>query len=67
MKHARQTGLISIKKIIQKDLEGNTIDIFNGSGEIKRKLNINIKSILKCCNKEKGYNTAYGYKWEFYN
>ncbi len=56
----------SSKPIIQKDLEGNTIKLWESIKMVKRELGFNTFGIIKCCKKEKKYKTAYGYKWEYY-
>lgn len=53
-------------KILQIDKYTNEIiNVFYGIGEINRKLGLETSSISKCCRKEKYYNTAYGYRWEY--
>jgi hypothetical protein len=73
-KHAYKIGLqkaimgadnFQSKKIRQLSLNGKQIKIFNSIGEIKRELGFNSFGIIKCCKKEKKYNTAYKYKWEY--
>lgn len=75
-KHAILNGLrpsklgknnLNSKIIYQIDIKNNkVINIFYGTGEIKRKMNyLDTSSISKCCRNVKNYKTAYGYKWEY--
>ena len=52
----------SKKKIVQLDLNGNIIKIWNALYEIKD-AGFNISSISECCNKKA--KTAYKYKWQY--
>lgn len=53
------------KTIYQINKDNDIINVFYGSGEIKRKFNYDTSSILKCCKNCKNYKTAYGYKWKY--
>ena len=53
-------------KIVQKDLEGNIIKIWNSLQEIKEKTNFCITTIANVCKEKKYFHTAYGFKWEYY-
>ena len=55
------------KIIYQKDMQtGQILNIFYGTGDIKRKTKFHdTSSISKCCRYVKNYKTAYGYKWEY--
>jgi len=60
---ARELGLKSGKKIAQKDLEGNIVEIYQSGNQASIKTNISQGLISLCChNKRK---TAGGYKWEY--
>jgi hypothetical protein len=52
-------------KIRQLDLNGNIIKVWNSINQVKREIGFNTFGIIKCCQKQKRYNTAYGYKWEY--
>ena len=51
-------------KIIQKDLEGNTIKIWNNLVEIVNELNLQKSLIVKVCRGKR--NKTGGFKWEYY-
>mgnify|MGYP002523134152 CR=1 FL=1 len=53
------------KKIIQKDLNGNIIEIFDSPISVKRKLGFCTVPIISVCKKKKYCHTAYGYLWEY--
>jgi hypothetical protein len=55
------------KSILQFDLNGNLIRRFESINQVKRELGFNSFGIIKCCKKEKKYNTAYKFKWEYDN
>lgn len=76
--HAIKTGLNNIlknpymqrgdkhpnsKPINQYDLENNFIKRWGSSGEIKRKMNINVYHVILCCKGKR--KTAYKYKWKY--
>ncbi len=72
--HAVQMGLIiqkrssenkQSKKVAQLDLNGELIKVFDCINDIKRELGFNSFGIIKCCKKEKKYNTAYKFKWQY--
>lgn len=53
------------KKIIQKDLDGKIIKIWDSIADIERNMNIKSSNISAIC---KGLRkTAKGYRWEYYN
>ena len=54
---------IVIRKVVQLDLNNNVINIYDNLHEAKRCTGIFTTQIRKCCNKEKGYSTAKGFKW----
>lgn len=72
MKHAQEHDLISrrigekhpnSKKVLQYDLNGNFIKVWNSTYEIKKNLGINQVNISVCC---RGINkTASGYIWKY--
>lgn len=73
-KHAYEIGLqvarkgsnnIQSKQIKQLTLDGQLVRIFGSINEIKRELGFNTFGIIKCCKKEKKYNTAYKFKWKY--
>jgi hypothetical protein len=75
-KHAYANGLqIAIKdkdnkqsiKVVQLNLDGTFIKVWDSIKQIKREIGFNTFGIIKCCKKEKKYNTAYGYKWEYFH
>jgi hypothetical protein len=72
--HAFKNGLqkskmgkdhVQSKSILQYDLNGNLIRKFESINQVKRELGFNSFGIIKCCKKEKKYNTAYKFKWEY--
>lgn len=54
---------IVIRKVVQLDLENNFINIYDNLHEAERCTGISTTQIRKCCNKEKGYRSAKGFKW----
>ena len=52
------------KKIIQYDLEGNFIKIWNNANQAGKELNICVGNISKCCKNK--YKSAGGYIWRYY-
>lgn len=58
---------LTSKIIYQIDIETDKIlNIFYGTGDIKRKMNYkDTSAISKCCRNIKNYKTAYGYKWRY--
>ena len=50
--------------ILQCDLDGSPIKIWNSMNEASKKLNVNLTSIWKCCNGKQ--NTAGGFIWKYY-
>lgn len=72
MKHAVRMGLLQTKgyirkkkKIIQKDLDGNTIKIWDSCSDIVRERGFSDSHIYACCKRKKHKKTAYGYIWEY--
>jgi group I intron endonuclease len=55
------------KPVIQYDLDGNFLAIWNSTREAERVLGVHHSHIAKCCNKIPKYNTAGGYRWEYAN
>ena len=55
------------KSVLQLNLNGNLIRKFESIKQIERELGFNSFGIIKCCKKEKKYNTAYKFKWEYDN
>ena len=55
------------KSVIQYDLDGNFLAVWNSTREAERVLGIYHSHIAKCCNKVPKYNTAGGYRWEYAN
>lgn len=53
------------KSVIQYDLDGNFLAVWNSTREAERILGIYHSHIAKCCNKVPKYNTAGGYRWEY--
>ena len=53
------------KPVIQYDLDGKFLAVWNSTREAERVLGINHSHIAKCCNKVPKYNTAGGYRWEY--
>lgn len=53
------------KPVVQLDLNNNYINSFPSSKKAGESLGKPSTSINACCNKRKGFNTAYGYKWVF--
>jgi group I intron endonuclease len=51
------------KPILQIDLDGNIIKLWDSSGQASKILGISQGNINQCCNKKR--RTASGYKWEF--
>jgi len=56
------------KKIIQKDLKGEVIKIWNSLEETKSEFgNFSPTTICNVCKNGAKYKTGYGFKWEYYN
>ena len=53
------------KKIVQFSIEGKLIKIWDSISSAQKELNVKKGSIHDCCNKRQ--NTAFGYKWLFYD
>lgn len=54
------------KKIVQKSKNGDVIKLWPSIKEINREKGYASCSIINVCKHKKMYNTAYGYKWEYY-
>lgn len=55
------------KKVMQLDFNNNIIKIWNSISEAERKLGISNSHISSCCRHKKGFKSAGGYHWEYYN
>lgn len=55
------------RKVVQKDLNGNMINIFDSIKEAGELTNIDKTSICSVCKHKGYYKTAGGYIWEYYN
>jgi hypothetical protein len=53
------------KPVRQISLDGVEVKVWESIKQIKRELGYNSFGIIKCCKKEKKYNTAYKFKWEY--
>ena len=53
------------KSVKQISKDGILLKVWGSINEVKRELGYNSFGIIKCCKKQKKYNTAYGYKWEY--
>lgn len=53
-------------KVVQKNKNGDFLKIWDSLSDVKRELNLDIKSIIFCC-KNKNYKSVGGYKWEYLN
>lgn len=53
------------KKVIQYDLQGNIIKIWDSMMDIERELKIHHSNISACCLKVEHHKTIKGYKWGF--
>ena len=63
----KQTGGYNKKRVIQMNLVGQPVKLFNSAREAGRITGINFSHILKVCQKQKSRKTAGGFKWEFAN
>jgi hypothetical protein len=52
------------KKIVQLDLNGNILKIWDSGKQIQRETGLSQGNISRCCNGE--YKQSYGFKWEYY-
>lgn len=59
----RQVGFKTGKKVIQKDLLGNIIKVFNSTRQASLELGINQGNISMCCNGNR--KSVGGYIWEY--
>jgi len=63
-KHSEETKKKMYKKLIQKDLDGNVVKIWDSFKEACEKLNLKQPNISNVCNK---INKSYAnYRWETY-
>ena len=53
------------KPVIQYDLDGNFLAVWNSTREAEKVLGIHHSHIAECCNKLPKHNTAGGYRWEY--
>ena len=53
------------KQIRQLSKTGEVLHEWGSINEVKRVMGFNSFGIIKCCKREKKYNTAYGYKWQY--
>ncbi len=51
------------RAVIQLDMKGNFIKLWNGANEIARTTGMSQSAITRCCNHKRNY--AYGYKWKY--
>ncbi|MDY3368393.1 NUMOD4 domain-containing protein [Zhenhengia yiwuensis] len=59
--HAWENGLYKCKKVVQADLDGNVIKVWNRRKDIEVELGCDLKAIQRCISgKQK---TSYGHKW----
>lgn len=54
------------KKVVQKDKEGNIIQIWGSANSAAKAIGISQSCITLCCLKAKGAKSAGGFIWEFY-
>lgn len=59
----RQVGFKTGKKLIQKDLLGNTIKVFNSTRQASLELGINQGNISMCCNGKR--KSSGGFLWQY--
>ena len=52
------------KKIVQLDLNGNILKIWDSAREIQRETGLSQGNISRCCNGK--YKQSYGFKWQYY-
>lgn len=52
------------KKIVQLDLSGKILNIWDSAREIQRKTGLSQGNISRCCNGK--YKQSYGFKWQYY-
>jgi hypothetical protein len=53
------------KKVFQLDIDGNILADFKSVSAAAIHFNVSPDRITRCCNKQKGYQTAGGYYWSF--
>lgn len=63
IRHRRCEAYKYKNKVVQIDMNGNEINIFDSLLEIKKQTDYDVSNILKNCKGER--KSAYGYKWEF--
>lgn len=54
------------KKVVQYDLQGNFIKIWDCISDVQRELGIRQSTISCCCKGRPGYKTAGGFVWRYY-
>lgn len=54
------------KKVIQYDLKGNVLNVWNSMTQASNALKIKTSTISSCCKNKPHHNTAGGFKWEYY-
>lgn len=57
------------KRVVQYDMQGNLIKIWDSISDVKRELNLNQGNIGKCCNNKidgDAWKTTGGYIWRYY-
>lgn len=59
----RRIGIANGRAVVQKDKDGNVINVFDSAKEAQRKLGISNGCINECCQKKR--KTAGGYVWDF--
>ena len=55
------------KSVLQKTKDGKLVREWGSVNQIQRETPYLASSIFGCCNHKKGYNSAYGYIWEYKN
>lgn len=53
------------KKVIQMDVNGNVLKIWDGQGDIERECGYLQSVISRCCSGKSVTGISYGYKWKF--
>lgn len=53
------------RQIAQKELDGELVKIWPSLQEIRRQTGYSPSNICRCCQGDKNYSRAYGYKWEY--
>lgn len=67
IKHANENGFVKYnpKKVIQCDLEGNSLNVFDSVIDAAKHINLSTHAIFKVLRKKN--QTAGGYKWKYFN